>query len=390
MNKDRFNPCLRHMAAGMLLVTIATVLTALLHESWIVRKVEQSNLAALETLLPQKADGQVVVVEISDDDYVQMFGASSPLKPEKVAELINAIDAGGAAAIGVDIDDSRWTEEQKKLIHSQAPVVWAQWNEREGEPGSQAQEKDDGAHAPAFLVSVDGVAHGYHRYLPSQNGARPSFTTLLLRRAHRLGEEKDRPTEEQVLPFEASGDQLQTRDAGTLSLDGDASRMRQARPFADRIVLLGGNFASGRDRHMTPIGEMQGVEVMANILQAELGGRHIKPAGRFAFILADLLVGLLLIAIEWKLSQRHRSWTLLTMLVVTPLCAAAFSVAAFAIWRYYFCFLPVIIGVLLHTLLDNALELYRLRAEVDGMKRARARRMRCLAGYQPKGIRTGP
>jgi CHASE2 domain-containing sensor protein len=361
----------RHMLVGMVLVAVATLLTVGLHESWIVRKVEESNLAALETLLSHPHDSQIAIVEIDDQDYKSLFHNTSPLAPEKVAVLINAIDAGGAAVIGVDIDTSEWTREQLGKVKTHVPVVWAK--QGNGPDNEEVDSFDclasDDTHAPSIILTVDGATRRYHRYLNCADGPKPTFTTLLLRRAHKLNAELDKDTKELPVPFECKPEDLMLQSASTLFLKNDYADMHARQPFQGRIVLLGGGFRAGRDERITPFGQMQGVEVLANILQAEIGGRRIRSAGPVIFVFADLLVGFVLVYAAWILQQRCRAWSLLVMLVATPSCVVLVSMICFAAWRYYVSFAPVVAGLLVHLLVEDAYELHCLRTEVVQLKK---------------------
>ena len=61
------------------------------------------------TLLPSRAPStEIRLVEITEKDYINWFGSTSPLKPEVILGLIDAIVARRPRVIGVDIDTSDW------------------------------------------------------------------------------------------------------------------------------------------------------------------------------------------------------------------------------------------------------------------------------------------
>ena len=66
----------------------------------------------------------VVIVDINDHDYKDLFQGQSPLNPAILIELVDAIAKAKPKAIGVDIvtDPAVWTTIQAP---SNIPIVWA-------------------------------------------------------------------------------------------------------------------------------------------------------------------------------------------------------------------------------------------------------------------------
>ena len=72
----------------------------------ILHKLEPAVMDAQMRLTKAPEDSSVSIVSIDDDDYRNLFKAQSPLRPEALAALIDAIAAGDPAVIVVDIDTS--------------------------------------------------------------------------------------------------------------------------------------------------------------------------------------------------------------------------------------------------------------------------------------------
>jgi CHASE2 domain-containing sensor protein len=77
---------------------------------------------------PQILTG-IYVVEISDQDYRDLFGSTSPLNPSSVLELIKAVRQGDPSVIGVDLDtrDDIWANMGPGYseILGDPRIVWA-------------------------------------------------------------------------------------------------------------------------------------------------------------------------------------------------------------------------------------------------------------------------
>ena len=139
-------------------------------------------------------------------------------------------------------------------------------------------------------------------------------------------------------------------------------------PLKGKIVLLGGSFRAARDRFFTPVGRMDGVDILAHTVHTELpGGAVRRPGGAFFFV-ADLLLGVLLVAGLWMLP---RAWALPAIFVGVPLLAFLASWAAFQSVGYFASFVPVLGGVLMHELIEHVLEHRHLLHEREHLLRER-------------------
>lgn len=104
----------RYNFEGMVLVLLAPAIGAVLHETWLVGKLQLAKLDSLFVLSRQADVSNVAIVEISNADYSdpKLFKATSPLAPALLQRLIRAIDDAGAQAIGVDILTAEWRRRQ--------------------------------------------------------------------------------------------------------------------------------------------------------------------------------------------------------------------------------------------------------------------------------------
>ncbi|HXO37252.1 MAG TPA: CHASE2 domain-containing protein, partial [Candidatus Acidoferrum sp.] len=128
-------------------------------------------------------------------------------------------------------------------------------------------------------------------------------------------------------------------------------------PFHNKIVLLGGFFRAGRDIHITPVGKMAGVQLMAQAVETELRGGGIRPLNEAVAIILDILAGTILV---WFSYRFQLATALLLSLLAIPLFSLTSSYLAFSSLARWFNFVPVIVGVLIHELYHHAREYHHL------------------------------
>ena len=85
--------------------------------------------------------------------------------------------------------------------------------------------------------------------------------------------------------------------------NGDWKEAQGANFFRDKIVLIG-RVSKLEDRHDTPLGEMQGVEILAHETQTVLQGNWLRHWSEAANYLAKAGLCLILIVVLWKMGLR--------------------------------------------------------------------------------------
>jgi CHASE2 domain-containing protein len=359
---------------GILLLTI--IIGALLHNTWFARRLERANLDALFVLSGSRPNSDIALVEITDGDYDEIFSGTSPLDREKVLELIKAIDDAGARAIGVDLVTSNWPAGAAQGVNLRAPVVWVRDEESSQKP-PQAPDmggKGDGlCQGIPALLEVDGVVRNYFPKPVSRGQAIPSFTTRLREvvqcHCQTCSGQEDEGTSSVDKPpyigFIGDRSAFKPMTAGQVLASAMAPEWRERKLMKGRIILLGGAYKYARDSYATPYGEMFGVEILANIIASEMTGRTIKEVGAGISMASDLLLGFGLIALSYCLP---RIWSLPVGIVGSPVIAVALNIALFSGWRYYLSFMPAVVGVIISSVIEHALEHRRLRREHGELK----------------------
>lgn len=122
--------------------------------------------------------------------------------------------------------------------------------------------------------------------------------------------------------------------------------------FKDKIVLIGGFYHAARDSHVTPLRQMQGSELLAQAVENELQGTETPEAStRLAFIV-DVIVGFVLVMVNYPLRRNFRGALLVSVLLI-PVLAIAGSFAAFSSSLLWLSFVPMTFGIIGHELYDH-------------------------------------
>jgi CHASE2 domain-containing sensor protein len=123
----------------------------------------------------------------------------------------------------------------------------------------------------------------------------------------------------------------------------------EASPIRDKIVLLGGSYL-GQDKHETPVGQLSGLEVMANVVETELSGGGERPPSTGTVFLLELFEAFVLILLFHIL--RFRSALILSVALI-PLIAIFCSLLAYRNGGHFIQFVFILLGLLLFELYEH-------------------------------------
>ena len=115
----------RHLLHAAPVIAVVSLVVFVLSHGGFLRTFET---AALDTWLRLKAPqpvANVVIVAITDCDYRELFGETSPLNAGRVSDLVHAIVAGRPKVVGVDLDTSHSSFAALAVPEAGVPVVWA-------------------------------------------------------------------------------------------------------------------------------------------------------------------------------------------------------------------------------------------------------------------------
>ena len=321
-------------------------------------------------LLPPRQATRLVVIQITDSDYETLFASTSPLDAGRLGSLLGAIAAGRPRLIAVDLVTAEPEFRTLASLEDEVPIIWAREVIWTRELESQTVMLDfAGLHRPDSrfgLVSMerdpDGVIRRYRRYSEVADTLRPSFATAVVKA---LRDEPVEPTEEplfikyQPLPLGVFHQSSLVIEAAQSPDFGEHGFLR------DRVVLLGGDYRAARDEHQTPLGEMSGVEVQAQVIQSELEGGGLRPVRRDVIGVLLFVNSLGLLLLFQLVGLRRAFWISVAGIpVLGTACSFLFAGSAFALWPYL---IPLLIAVLIQQLYAHAIR-YRnaLIAQLGG------------------------
>jgi len=328
----------------------------------------------------ERRDAAVAVVRITDTDYAGLFGARSPLDPAALQRLLAAVMQGRPRLVGVDIDTS-----DPAFRGLNVPLAWANrivWARgavvlcgcaAEGEcgvavPVSQPRRYrycaagEDGALAPLdFLGGRNTGAWGLaslrydedgtvRRFWPAVAMPRDTYPTFAHTLARRAGAS---PSAE---PDRARFIQYQPLGSTAVFTASQVMAWARENPNYDalrgRIVIVGGSYWSARDVSPTPLGPMPGVDIHANVVESELGGRAPTEAGG-ASVLGALVVsslGLLWIFQVLPFGRALR-WALLLWIPFTATLGSRLAAGSwFGLWPFL---MPIQVLIVLHQVAEQ-------------------------------------
>jgi CHASE2 domain-containing sensor protein len=389
-----------HFGFGGVVVLLAALLSHWMHEFSPIRDLSMLNLDIVFLGAPARQESErIAIVSITEDDYHNqaMFGGTSPLRVSTIQDLIMASARSGARVIGVDLDTSAWSAQEREQLrlkldeeHARlgAPlprVVWALggWVD----PGSgtlmttalQGLAGDQCEAVPASIPDRFGVVRGYlpalNMYEDGKAVVKPGLAALLAALDRSPSESCAPPglMQQAVDPASAEeGERLvnYTREdgiaelsAGTLLGAVEGEPFRNSNPLKGRLVLIGGSFSEARDKYVTPAGYLDGVEILAR--SARSVERAVVEARPSLFLAVDLVFGACLLVATFYV---HRAWSLILSFVLLPVVALTASFWIFRVYGLFASSVPIVLGVLIHHLLEHLYEHHRLKQEVRELK----------------------
>ncbi len=332
-------------------ILLAIGLAAAITSTWIIRRlpaVQSFELLAYDwhsaALSPVAADPRIVIVAMDDDSLsrLPLARASYPLPRSFHARLLHELHEGGAKVVGFDIMFTQPVPEED------APLAEAMKEQGNVLCGAEPKTVVSGGEELFQFTDPDPALRPFVRacslaasrrfgrvrwFLPStvdeQSGKRYMHISVALAAAYNgasgdgvLHETFD--IGETQIPVGGEGEML-IRFAGPDGTfkpipyaevyTGDWRRTHGADFFKDKIVIVGA-YNRFTDRHNTPAGEMQGVEVLANATQMVLNSDWIVHWSETANLFARLaLVSGLAFAV-WSLGIRRAALIFLFEAVV--------------------------------------------------------------------------
>lgn len=424
-----FNPEFRKNLIALL--SISLVVLGLEYFSWL-SHFENTALDSFLLAGRSRLSEDIYIVEITDDDYRNVFQSKSPLDAAEVRRILTLVARGQPRVIGVDLD----TTSRDYGNETWPAAVWARDAVPECDEHADAQgigaepqcpdarrflrqsflcgkftetetsgqiETEPKSGLILFPLDPDGVVRRYRSTFFSDQSEPPSLdkgmvdsfprAVLAADQIARVGtaQERHEPPKrahsshagaghgDEDLILNYSGDRYQFPRMSVQQLTQAAERPYWAAnsPFKGRIVLLGGAYRAARDVYVTPVGPRRGVEIVAQAIESELAGGGLRPINHWIALAIDIIAGLGLI---WLNRKFHGQFVLLInalFIVVASLLGSYLSFSAFAYW---FNFTAVLVSVWIHVLWEREAharetseELRRTRSELLEIREQRDR-----------------
>jgi CHASE2 domain-containing sensor protein len=308
------------------------------------------------------AQSDVAIVDITDEDYKEIFGGRSPLDPAKLQLLIDLIARGKPKVIGVDIStsapqfkevaiDKKWPQ----IIWERDPLKVPEYEDEMPEPvdvlgGKDPQLNADSGMPLMFDDAEDGVTRRYRRLIKTTDGLLPSFSWAIVNRFQTAKAKALRAsTDKYFIRYagDRDGSHRYNLTASRLIELSKGEGLPEDNPLKDRIVLLGGTYGDD-DKHFTPLGQMDGIKVIAQVIETELEGGGDEAPNHAALMLLEIFEGVLVILLFHSFHSlgflRATLLNLLSVIVIAVIC----SYLAFGSMSHATFFIPVLICVLIY------------------------------------------
>jgi len=325
----------------------------------------------------------VAVVDITDEDYRQLFQETSPLDPRLLYDLVDTIARFRPLAIGVDLDTSAAVFQSLRPPTGWPPVVWAVGaQQRRGAAGSPDEPPVAGVLNPLhseepdlimdsvlgrpwseplrvglsiFLLDPDNTVRRYSRSyrVSTADGHTRTVETLPSALSRAAGRpqgplESSRPVLIRF-PHPTSASARLPASFVLHALSQHVATPHRPWPklldlFKDRVVLIGGTYQAARDSFSTPYGPMSGVDLVAAAVGTEFAGGGMDEVQRVFMLMLDAALAVLLIYFGYSLSLR----LMLTCDVVAIAAVTALSFFAFSSGLFWLNTTPLLVAVMLH------------------------------------------
>lgn len=343
------------LVQGFVIFVVALFFSTSMSESLVGKLLAQWTLDRFIRLEPPTAEDRIVLIDITEEDYSQIFSRRRPLDPAIVIELVRAAHLAGAKLIAVDINTADWPKESEKLLTTEVPsgaaVVWARGfylDRRSGKPHRRLDQllgdvpaSNRECYGVPALQQGGGVVRYFYSGLQFEMW-QPSFINQISYRSEHNSclQPQERDEELRIIDFTA---QIRTESAATLLEQSRQIGWGRRPEYADKILILGGSFHSGSDMSLTPVGEMSGLEIAGQALSSVMRRRARKELGEFSSVLVDASIGLLLFFV----GLRHRLIQLLLAIAIVVL-AAILCLYVFSQYYLFVSFIPFVLGSAVH------------------------------------------
>src|SRR5882672_11467714 len=346
---------------GMLVFAFALLFSVTIGDSVVGRVLAYLTLDQFIRWAPSIDENQIVLIDITEQDYERIFERKRPLAPAKIIELIQAAHTAGAKVIAVDIDTADWPTDWEKEVRlpRDATIVWARGFYQSKEngklkvkldrllAGTETSQRE--CYGVPFLIQEAGIIRSFYRTPKFEITNEPSFIDQIIHRQDHSScltpEDKDGGVDPRIINFTSK---IFSESASTL-LAESRERGWGARPaYAGKILIVGGSFHAGADLWGTPVGARTGLEINGQALSSALRNNTRTEFSKPYSFFIDFMVGLLLFFV----GSKNRIW----FCVIFFLVVASGGVLCLYLFRQYYLFVsfvPIWAGAAIHGVLER-------------------------------------
>ncbi|MFO1327947.1 MAG: protein kinase [Rubrivivax sp.] len=246
---------------------------------------------------------RVVLVTIGPDDHRRLFGGRRPLDPAVLQRLVQRVLDGQPQRVAVDVDTSAPAFAALPAALGAAALQRLTWardlaaadgGAPRPRPVLGTAEPAPGVQAALAVMPADRDGGALRWYAPALDTAQGRWPTL----GAALAGRRDGGVQLRAIPFAATG-RLELPASAVLADGFDwAGRIR------GRRVLLGGRYDPG-DEHPTPLGLQAGIDVVAQVAEAEAAGGGYRRPGIGLRLLLGAGAALLAVGAADRLGRRR-------------------------------------------------------------------------------------
>jgi len=381
------NSLWRRLFIALPLMLLALLFTVVFNRLGLLTQLETITLDAQMRLDEPAGESPVVIVDITQQDFERDFqGQTRPLHPGALRKLIDAVARGKPCLIGVDIDTHFPQFKTFELSKDWPPIVWAREIEEATAEvsekvspldvlGGQDRVLNESSGLSLLIDDPGKITRSYTRLIDTKSGLAPSLAWAVYKAGAnaRCPGFTNASLEESVEPLfirysrgpEGTG-RARIPSSHIINLARGESWEKNAL-LTGKIVLIGGSYL-GDDVHVTPLGQMAGVEVIANVVETELRGGGLKSPGRLTIGLLLFFEGFLLIALFQLFTRKKALFLTLPVVVILALACSLLSYGTLSRWAI---FVPIMLGVVAAECIDMLRDVYKQKIK-DFISRRRA------------------
>ncbi len=275
-------PTKKNLIQGFVIFLIALLFSLTIGESIFGKLLAQWTLDRFIRSDAPIVENQIVLIDITEEDYNQVFGRRRPLDPAIIIELVRAAYSAGAKLIAVDISTADWPSESEKLMSKVPPgaaVVWARdfyLDRQSGKPHRRLERLLGDVVASSgecYGVPALGREAGIVRYFYSGlkiEKWEPSFINQIAHRTEHGAclQPEDRDEELNIINFSA---QIRTESASTLLAQWTGVRGQNMRT---RSWSLAAVFTVVRTQVSLPSERCQGLKSLVRLYLRPYEGKR--------------------------------------------------------------------------------------------------------------------